>query len=130
MPTFASKRGSRCTAAALVFALALLPAQGVRAEGARLHKSGPIGVASGGGAVWVANEDNDSVSRIDTGSWDVAADIQNDGIVDISDPIALLGFIFLGGEPPAPPGFTRPCGPDPDPPGSPGDLGCQVASDC
>jgi hypothetical protein len=60
-----------------------------------------------------------------------AADIQNDGLIDISDPIALLGFIFLGGEPPAPPGpFTGPCGPDPDPPGSPGDLGCHVASDC
>src|SRR5262245_32483070 len=34
--------------------------------GARLLESGPIQVTADGGWVWVANRDNDSVSRLDT----------------------------------------------------------------
>ncbi len=30
-----------------------------------------------------------------------AADVNDDGVVDISDPVGLLGFLFLGGEPPS-----------------------------
>lgn len=36
------------------------------AAGARLYKSGPIQTTADGHWVWVANEDNDSVSRVDT----------------------------------------------------------------
>ena len=32
-----------------------------------------------------------------------AADINDDGVLTISDPIALLGHLFLGDDPPAPP---------------------------
>ena len=56
-----------------------------------------------------------------------SADTNNSGAIDISDGIALLGFLFLGSSPPATPGppSLLPCGPDPDVPGSPGDLGCE-----
>jgi hypothetical protein len=40
-----------------------------------------------------------------------AADVDDDGKVDITDPIRLLGWLYLGSEPPASP---RECGPDPD----------------
>lgn len=59
-----------------------------------------------------------------------SADANNDGTVDISDGVAILSFLFTGGQSLAPPGATdAECGPDPDPPGSPGDLGCG-AYDC
>jgi hypothetical protein len=40
-----------------------------------------------------------------------AADLDNDGVVNITDPIALLGFLFLGTQPPVAP-FPM-CGADP-----------------
>jgi hypothetical protein len=40
-----------------------------------------------------------------------AADANDDGKIDISDPIRILRHLFQGGEPPAPP-FPGP-GPDP-----------------
>jgi hypothetical protein len=56
-----------------------------------------------------------------------SADANNDGSIDISDGIYLLEWLFLGGvELPAPGSTKEPCGLDPDPPGSPGDLGCEV----
>jgi hypothetical protein len=45
--------------------------QRVLADGARLYKSGPIQITADGRWVWTANEDNDSVSRIDTTNDDV-----------------------------------------------------------
>jgi hypothetical protein len=53
-----------------------------------------------------------------------AADAQNDGQIDVSDPLAILFHLFAGRAlpPPGPPG--SPCGPDPDAPGSSRDLGC------
>jgi DNA-binding beta-propeller fold protein YncE len=45
--------------------LTLLP-DALPADGARLFKSGPIQVTADGATVWVANEDNDSVTRIRT----------------------------------------------------------------
>ena len=55
-----------------------------------------------------------------------SADTNNDGIIDISDGIYLLSWLFTGGPEPAGPGPTdRPCGFDPDPEGSAGDLGCE-----
>ena len=55
------------------------------------------------------------------------ADVDNDGQINLTDPVALLTHLFAGGPPPAPPGRTGigPCGIDPDPPGSAGDLGCE-----
>ena len=54
---------------------------------------------------------------------DDAADANDTGEVDLSDPIFGLNFLFLGGpEPPAP--GTRVCGPDP----TPDPLGCAVES--
>jgi hypothetical protein len=47
------------------------------ADGARLFKSGPIQITADGRWVWVANEDNDSVSRIDT---------TNDAVLEIPLP--------------------------------------------
>jgi hypothetical protein len=60
-----------------------------------------------------------------------AADTNNDGRVDCSDVVSILGYLFLGTKPPVdpgPPGF--PCGPDPDEPGSPLDLGCESYATC
>jgi hypothetical protein len=57
-----------------------------------------------------------------------AADARNDGAVDLSDAIYLLDHLFRGGPLPAPPGGV--CGPDPDPPGSAGDLGCRSYGGC
>ena len=54
-----------------------------------------------------------------------AADFDNSGKLDISDAVGALNYLFLGGEPAAAPGSPDSlCGPDPDPPGSDGDLGC------
>jgi DNA-binding beta-propeller fold protein YncE len=52
-----------------VVALFLQPP--VLAAGARLFKSGPIQITADGSRVWVANQDNDSVSRIDAATLDV-----------------------------------------------------------
>lgn len=60
-----------------------------------------------------------------------SADANNSGAVDISDGVTVLDFLFNGGPPPPAPGpTTAPCGPDPDAPGSPGDLGCDSYSGC
>ena len=60
-----------------------------------------------------------------------SADVNNDGVVNLSDGIHVLGFLFWGQQPPAPPGPTQdPCGLDPDPLGSVGDLGCEAYAAC
>jgi hypothetical protein len=60
-----------------------------------------------------------------------SADANNDGRIDISDGIFLLSWLFTGGPQPAAPGPSgMPCGVDPDPPGSPGDLGCNEYAAC
>ena len=60
-----------------------------------------------------------------------SADTNNDGAIDISDPISVLDYLFLGGPAPAEPGSpASACGLDPDPPGSPGNLGCQAYEHC
>jgi hypothetical protein len=60
-----------------------------------------------------------------------SGDTDNSGQIDIADPISLLGYIFSQGTPPAEPGPpTDPCGTDPDPEGSPGDLGCDLSERC
>lgn len=59
------------------------------------------------------------------------ADANNDAAVDLSDGVSVLNFLFQGGPPPASPGpVSSPCGPDPDEPGSPGDLGCESYAGC
>ncbi len=58
-------------------------------------------------------------------------DFDNDGTVVITDAVAILLFLFSSGPPPAAPGpHAAPCGPDPDAPGSPGDLGCEAYNGC
>jgi VCBS repeat protein len=60
-----------------------------------------------------------------------SADATNDGRIDISDVVTILYFLFLSGPPLAPPGPpSASCGPDPDPPGSPADLGCRSYGPC
>jgi hypothetical protein len=60
-----------------------------------------------------------------------AADFDNDGRINITDAIGGLGHLFLGTEPPAPPGpIGVACGVDPDPQGSFGDLGCDAYGGC
>ena len=60
-----------------------------------------------------------------------SADANNDGAIDVTDGVHLLNFIFLGETPPAAPGPPgTPCGPDPDPAGSAGDLGCDLYDQC
>jgi predicted GH43/DUF377 family glycosyl hydrolase len=60
-----------------------------------------------------------------------SADANNDGRVDVADAIYLLNYIFRGGPEPESPGPpSRPCGLDPDPPGSPQDLGCELYERC
>ncbi|MCZ6792302.1 MAG: FG-GAP-like repeat-containing protein [Planctomycetota bacterium] len=60
-----------------------------------------------------------------------AGDANGDGAIDISDPIRVLSFLFLDGLPLPPPGSAQlPCGPDPDRPGSRGDLGCESYESC
>ena len=64
-------------------------------------------------------------------SCNESADANNDGAIDISDGIYLLSWLFAGGMGPADPGPTEAsCGQDPDPPGSPGDLGCEAYIPC
>ncbi len=41
-----------------------------------------------------------------------ACDVDDNGSLEITDPIMLLSYIFAGGAPPAPPGPLE-CGPDP-----------------
>jgi len=56
-----------------------------------------------------------------------SADTNNNAVIDISDGISILQWLFENGPEPAPPGPPepeRPCGPDADPFGSTGDLGC------
>ena len=48
---------------------------------------------------------------IEPGCFD-ACDCNDDGILDLSDAINLLGYLFLGQTPPPQPGPTD-CGPDP-----------------
>ncbi|MBI4586105.1 MAG: VCBS repeat-containing protein [Planctomycetes bacterium] len=60
-----------------------------------------------------------------------AADFNNNGTVDITDAISELEFLFLTGSPPSPPGAPPSlCGPDPDAPGSPGDIPCVKYTSC
>lgn len=60
-----------------------------------------------------------------------AMDSDNDGGIDITDAIVLLDYLFLGGPAPADPGPPgTECGPDPDPAGSAGDLGCEDYRGC
>ena len=60
-----------------------------------------------------------------------SADTNNDATIDISDGIAILQYLFGGGPAPAAPGpAEEPCGPDLDPPGSAGDLGCEGYQAC
>ena len=63
---------------------------------------------------------------------DESADANNDGGVNITDGIYVLNFLFLGGPAPPAPGPPEggPCGEDPDPAGSPGDLGCASYTHC
>ena len=58
-------------------------------------------------------------------------DFDNDGSIVITDAVGILSFLFGSGADPAPPGpASEPCGPDPDAPGSPGDLGCASYGGC
>ena len=60
-----------------------------------------------------------------------AADVDNDGSVVITDAILILQHLFAAGPAPAAPGPPgEPCGEDPDPPRSAGDLGCFVYERC
>jgi len=64
-------------------------------------------------------------------SCNESADVNNDGTIDISDGVSLLNWLFIGGPAPVVPGSTdMPCGFDPDPAGSPGDLGCVAYGAC
>ena len=57
------------------------------------------------------------------------ADSNNDGSANITDPIFILNYLFLGGAAPASPGPTT-CGADTDALGSPGDMGCASYAKC
>jgi len=62
-----------------------------------------------------------------------SSDTNNDATVNITDGIYALNYLFLGGPAPpspGPPGKGAPCGPDPDDPGTAGDLGCAVYTKC
>jgi hypothetical protein len=60
-----------------------------------------------------------------------AADANNDARIDITDMIDLLEYLFRGGPAPATPGPPPgACNQDPDPRGSPGDLGCAAYAGC
>jgi dockerin type I repeat protein len=60
-----------------------------------------------------------------------AADSNNDGVVDCSDAVFVFNYLFLGGDaPPSPGPPPHTCGPDSDPLGSMGNLGCDAYSRC
>jgi hypothetical protein len=60
-----------------------------------------------------------------------AGDADNSGTIELTDPVRILGYLFLGGPPPEAPGPPGiPCGADPDPLGSPADLGCAAYERC
>jgi hypothetical protein len=60
-----------------------------------------------------------------------AVDVDNDGEIAVTDAIFLAGYLFLGTTEPPPPGVPpNPCGGDPDPPRSAGDLGCTRYQHC
>jgi len=63
----------------------------------------------------------------DAPSCSESADADNDGIINLTDGILVLNFLFLGGPPPAPP---LDCGVDTDPIDSPRDLGCESYPGC
>jgi hypothetical protein len=59
------------------------------------------------------------------------ADANNDASLNVTDGIVMLNYLFLGRAPlvaPGPP--PSPCGFDPDPLGSAGDLGCERYDPC
>ena len=58
------------------------------------------------------------------GTCDDAHDVNDDGIVNIADPLALLSYLFSGGM--APPAPLQACGPDPTPDG----LECDSFEPC
>jgi hypothetical protein len=54
-----------------------------------------------------------------------ASDFDNNAELNITDALGALNYLFLGGREPVAPGPPgAPCGPDSDPEGSAGDLGC------
>ena len=57
-----------------------------------------------------------------------AADANNDGAIDLSDAVHLLGSLFLDVGPLPPPADA--CGEDPDPRGTEADLGCREYDPC
>lgn len=59
-----------------------------------------------------------------------SVDANDDGLVDISDAIAILQYLFGSGRIPPPGASPSPCGEDPDPRGSAGDLGCGSYERC
>ncbi len=60
-----------------------------------------------------------------------AADVDNSDQVNLTDPILLLQYLFIGGIPPHAPGPpTGPCGVDPDPIDTDGNLGCENYPPC
>jgi len=59
-----------------------------------------------------------------------SGDTDNSGGIDLTDAVLLLDYLFRGGPPPAHAGPDVPCGTDPDPRGSPGDLGCGSYDHC
>ena len=59
------------------------------------------------------------------------ADVENDGALDLTDGVGILRYLFSSGSVPASPGPPGAiCGPDPDPAGGPGDLGCSSYGGC
>jgi hypothetical protein len=58
-----------------------------------------------------------------------SADEDNDGSIGLSDAVHVLSYLFRGG-PIAPAPGPSACGPDPDPRGSFGDLGCDLYTSC
>jgi hypothetical protein len=57
-----------------------------------------------------------------------AADFDNNGKLNVTDILGVLALVLNRGAPPAPPGVE--CGFDPDPTGSPRDLGCNGPQAC
>ena len=62
-----------------------------------------------------------------------AADVNNDAMVNLTDGVYVLTYLFSAGDSPAapgPPDFGTGCGLDPDPVESIGDLGCISYTAC